>query len=101
MWVIVIDNSGGTSQSEVKLKLFLKNNKLYNVTKFANYNNLLEEYKYRCKVKVTHWNAMTGNYNNNYNNNNNNNNNNIYIYIIFLLKKCYIKKNVLKKKLYI
>ncbi|ORY66769.1 hypothetical protein LY90DRAFT_667933 [Neocallimastix californiae] len=60
MWVIVIDNSGGTSQSEVKLKLFLKNNKLYNVTKFANYNNLLEEYKYRCKVKVTHWNAMTG-----------------------------------------
>jgi len=60
MWVIVMENSEGNNKSESKLKLFLKNNKSFDVTKFANYNKLLEEYKYKCKIKITHWNAMTG-----------------------------------------
>jgi len=40
--------------------MFLKNSREFNLSKFANYNNLLEEYKYKCNIKVTHWNAMTG-----------------------------------------
>jgi len=62
MWVIVMESIEGNSRSESKLKLFLKNNKFFNVTKFSNYNKLLEEYKFKCGIKITHWNAMTGNF---------------------------------------
>jgi len=62
MWVIVIENTEGNNLSENKLKLIINKNRSFNVTKFANYNDLMEVLKYKCRVKITHWNAMTGKY---------------------------------------